>query len=204
MSLILAATGVLVGLAVLAGLGVVARQTWQRWSAQRFVRQSEAVQVALRAVRERGYDGLDKLLFDMRDQYDPRVIEEELRVALDEAGGAPPARLVAAFRALGLTERYLARVRGAPSWQERARAAHTLGGLGEPAAVRPMLDAMRDAREDDDVKLACAEALALIRDPAIVAPLCEELEHVDEWSSPRIAQVLVGFGPLAVEPLLTA
>ena len=204
MSLILAATGVLVGLAVLAGLGVVARQLWQRWSAQRFVRQSQAVQAALREVRERGYDGLDKMLFDMRDQYDPRVIEEELRVALDEAGGAPPPRLVAAFRALGLTERYLARVRGAPSWQERARAAHTLGGLGEPASVRPMLDAMRDAREDDDVKLACAEALALIRDPAIVAPLCEELEHVDEWSSPRIAQVLVGFGALAVEPLLTA
>src|SRR5690606_1642310 len=58
------------------------------------------------------------------------------------------------------------------------------------------------ANEDGDVKLACAEALGQLRDPSVIPGMCELLADVDEWASPRLAQVLCDFGSAAVEPLL--
>ena len=203
MTFALWAAGLGVGGAALAVLWVVARQTLARWGDGRLVAQAVRVRALLVESREREFEGLDKMLFDMRDVYDPHVIEDELREQLRGSSTRAP-NLVQAFSVLGITDRNLDAVRTARSWQQRALAATTLGALGELRAIKPLVEALHDAREDADVKLACAEALGQIRDPAVVPLLIDELENVDEWSSPRLAAVLAAFGEVAVEPLLTA
>jgi len=207
MSIALWAAGLGIGGALVAVLWVVARQAFGRWRDRRLLGQASRVRALLAEARAREFEGLDKLLFDMRDIYDAEVIEGELSDALRTTGhGTEPvaARLIHAFSVLGITGRYLTAVRAAHSWQQRALAATMLGMLGEVRAIKPLVEALHDPREDADVKLACAETLGRIRDPSVIPILIAELERVDEWSSPRIAAVLIAFGELAVEPLLGA
>ncbi|MCA9679273.1 MAG: HEAT repeat domain-containing protein, partial [Myxococcales bacterium] len=202
MTIVLAAAGLLVIAAAVVTLWVIGRQLVRRTLDRRLLKQAGELGTLLGRLRGDGFEGIDKVLFDMRDTLDHRVIESELRKELDLSGGEVPRDLARSFHLLGLTDRYLDEVRGAMTWRGRARAATALGLLGEPRALRPLVDAMRDPREDDDVKLACAESLGRLRDPAVIAEMCELLGDVDEWASPRLAQVLVAFGPEAVDALL--
>lgn len=202
MTILYATALILLAISALATFVVVGRQALRRVLTQRLLAQSAEVRGLLQGMRERNYKGIDKLLFDMRDSYDLTVIEDELGNMLGEASGDGTQALRKAFDLLGLTTRYLDRLRNAGGWQERARSATALGHLGDSRAVTPLLEAMRDKREDSDVKLASAEALGRIRDPAILAELCAQLGDVDEWSSPRLAQVITAFGADAVTPLL--
>ncbi len=202
MTIVLAAAGLLVIAALVITLWVIGRQLVRRTLDRKLLGQAAELGALLGRLRSGGFEGIDKVLFDMRDTLDHRVVEAELHKELEAAGGAAPRDLARSFHMLGLTDRYLEEVRGAMTWRGRARAATALGLLGEPRALRPLVEAMRDEREDDDVKLACAEALAQLRDPAVIAEMCELLGDVDEWASPRLAQVLIGFGADAVEPLL--
>lgn len=202
MTAILVASAFLVGASALAVLYVVGRQAVRAWVARRLVTQAHELEKVLRRLRQADYTGLDKMLFDMRDTYDIGVIEDQMRAELERSGQTVPAELLRGFQLLGLTDRYIDQIKNARSWQQRARAATVLGALGEVRAVKLMVAALRDPDEDTDVKLACAEALGRLRDPGIIPDLCDELGQVDEWSSPRLAQVLIAFGDLAVPPLL--
>ena len=197
------ATVALIALSVAGALWVVGRQAVRRLLSRKLVKQAEEVKQRLQAAREADYAGLEKLLFEMRDSFDTQVIEEQLQGHLGDASSHAASELTRAFELMGLTERYLAEVRHARAWKARAGAARMLGALREPRAVGPLVEAMRDEQEDPDVKFACAEALGQLRDPSIIPTLCEELSLVDEWSSPRLAQVLTSFGSAAVDPLLT-
>ncbi len=205
MSPIFAASILIVIAAVVITLWVAGRILMGRLMARRVQKQANALGATLARLRTQAYAGIDQVLFEMRDMYDVNLIERELRRELGETETEAdrPAALVASFRLLGFTDRYLAEVRQARAWRDRARAATALGLLRESRAVGPLVEAMRDANEDGDVKLACAEALGRLRDPSVVAEMCELLAQVDEWASPRIAQVLREFGPIAVEPLLS-
>ncbi len=203
MKLALWAAGIGTAIALLAILWVAGRHLITVWRDRRLSVQAKRVRAALDEARSREFEGLDKLLFDMREVYAADVIESELGSSLSATGDNAP-RLVQAFGVLGITDRHLSAVRSARSWQHRARAATTLGLLGELRAVKPLLEGMRDPHEDPDVKLACAEALGQIRSPAVIPLLVAELEHLDDWSSPRIAAVLIRFRELAVEPLIHA
>ena len=202
MTFIYSTVVVLLGISVLATLIVVGRGALRRALSRKLLKQAAEVRGLLTGLRERNYKGIDKLLFDMRDSYDLTVIEDELRGLLgsdaDETGDA----MRKAFDLLGLTERYLKQLRSANAWQTRARSATALGQLADTRAVPGLLDAMRDTREDSDVKLAAAEALGHIRDPSILPELCAQLGNVDEWASPRLAKVIAGFGEAATMPLL--
>lgn len=202
MNLIYSAVAVLIGISALATFFVVGRQALRRIMTRRLIRQSEEVRSLLKGMRERNYVGIDKMLFDMRDNYDLSVIEDELHGELAADEDLSTERLRNAFDLLGLTARYIEKVRGANGWQERARSATALGQLGDPRAVEPLIAVMRDKREDSDVKLAAAEALGRIKDPSIVPQLCEQLSNIDEWASPRLAQVITAFGTDAVDALL--
>ncbi|MEO8846453.1 MAG: HEAT repeat domain-containing protein [Kofleriaceae bacterium] len=202
MKLALWAAGIATAFAIIAILVVAGRHLLTVWRDRRLLVQAKRVRAALDEARTREFDGLDKMLFDMRESYSADVIERELSSTLSPDANAP--KLVQAFAVLGITDRYLLAVRAARSWQDRARAATTLGLLGELRAVKPLIEGMRDPHEDADVKLACAEALGQIRSPDVLPLLVGELEHLDDWSSPRIAAVLIRFGDLAVEPLITA
>ena len=202
MTTIFFAAGLIVISAVVVTAWISSRTLLARARDARLRRQATALTETLTRLRASAYAGIDQVLFDMRDTVDPRVIEQELRRELDVASAEPSPALIASFRLLGYTDRYLADVRAARAWRDRAHAATTLGLLREPRAVGPLVEAMRDANEDADVKLACAEALGQLRDPSVIAGMCELLADVDEWASPRLAQVLCDFGSAAVEPLL--
>jgi HEAT repeat protein len=203
MKIALWTAGVGTALAILAILWVAGRHAITVWRDRSLVGQAKRVRAALDDVRAKAFAGLDKVLFDMREVYAADVIETELGNSLSTTSDNAP-ELVHAFAVLGITDRYLDAVRGARAWQQRARAATTLGLLGELRAVKPLIEGMRDTHEDPDVKLACAEALGRIRSPEVIPLLVAELEHLDDWSSPRIAAVLIKFGDLAVDPMITA
>ncbi len=202
MSLIVAIVGVLVGGSILAMLWLSGLALLRRFTRRRLESQADRLRKLLAESRASQYEGLDKLLFDMRDTFDPEVLDAQMQVELGKEKRKSDDRLIAAVRRLGLADRYVEAVRNARSWRARAGAAHALGALGETSAAIPLVEAMRDSREDRDVKLACAEALGRINDADVIPLLCEQLGNVDEWSSPRIAAILTGFGAQATEPLL--
>ena len=201
MTTVFAIAAVIVIFAVGVTLWIAGRSVVAKARERRLTRQATTLTNALARLRAEAYVGIDQVLFEMRDLVDPRVIERELRRELDDAAERPAA-LISSFRLLGYTDRYLVEVRAARGWRDRARAAASLGLLREPRAVRPLVEAMRDPHEDGDVKLACAEALGQLRDPSVIPGMCELLADVDEWASPRLAQVLRDFGAAAVQPLL--
>ncbi len=196
------AIAVLIGISVLATALVVGRAAVRRLMTQRLLRQAGEVRRLLSGMRERNYKGIDKLLFEMRDSYDLTVIEEELRTMLGDDPDMSGESMRKAFHLLGLTDRYMDALLNAGAWQTRARSATALGQLADTRAVPALLTAMRDAREDSDVKLAAAEALGRIQDPLVIPELCAQLADVDEWASPRLAKVLAGFGDKATSALL--
>lgn len=202
MTLLIAISAALVGASALAVLVFAGRLAIRRISERKLVAESRRIHLLLEEARKSDYDQLDKLLFDMRENIDLDVLDAEVRAELESCDDRLSERLLAAVSRLGITERYLDRVRNARAWAERARAATILASIGDPRAAAPLLEAMQDPREDRDVKLACAEALGRLANPEVIPILCAGLADVDEWSSPRLASVLVGFGDQAVEALL--
>ncbi len=201
MIIILIIAALLVGAAAIVSGYIIFRASLRAYMARRLIQQANEVKQKLKKLREVNSQEGDKLLIELRDTYDVRAIEDELRHNLENRA-EDGAELARAFGLLGLTDRYLGHLESSKSWRERARAATALGALGEVRAVPLLLARMRDPREDDDVKLVCAEALGRIRDPSVIPTLAQELGSVDEWASPRLAQVLTSFGKLAVSPLL--
>lgn len=204
MTAILWFSAALVALSALAGLWVVARSAGRRLRQSRLEGQAERVRLLLESARKDESAGLDKLLFDLRRNYDSEALGGQLQRALEVnvERGESIEPIAKAFRRLGLVESYRGQVRNAKAWRDRAQAARVLGMIRDAASVQVLLEAMRDEREDADVKLAAAEALTALDDPSVIPVLCAELSHVDEWSSPRLAALLERFGAEAVAALL--
>lgn len=204
MSFILWFSAVLVGLSALGATFIVARSARRRWKQNRLEGQAERVRALLEGARKDRYDELDKLLFELRANYDPEAIGTQLQRVLETnvERGEEIEPIVRAFRQLGLATQYRELVRNGAGWRDRARAARVLGLIRDAGSVEALLAAMRDPREDRDVKLAAAEALSGLDDPSVIPVLCDELARVEEWSSPRLAALLVSFGEAAVGPLL--
>ena len=103
---------------------------------------------------------------------------------------------------LGATARYCERARKASSWNDRAFAVRLLSRLGDPAGASALSEVVRDRSEDEVVRNMAADALAVIRDPAVIPLLIDELRVVDDKSTPRAAEALIRFGPLATPKLI--
>ena len=129
---------------------------------------------------------------------------EERRAALPaDADPATVAALYESYDALGIVDRYIHKLQHSRSWAERAFAARYLGEIGSARAVGPLIEIMRDTREEDrDVRLAAGRALGRIRDPRAIEPLLAALAAPESWLPARVAEVLLQFGATAVEPLL--
>jgi hypothetical protein len=84
----------------------------------------------------------------------------------------------------------------------RARAAATLGQLGDPAAV-PALAARLDDR-DPEVRFVAARALGQIRDARAVAPLLASLTSRRALPLSTVAMWVLAIGPPAIAPLREA
>jgi len=80
-------------------------------------------------------------------------------------------------------------------------AASALDDIGDPRAVDPLIESLKD--EDDLVRADAASALGYIGDPRAVDPLIESLKDEDKWvrSSAALALGYIG-DPRAVDPLI--
>jgi HEAT repeat protein len=104
----------------------------------------------------------------------------------DEAAVIPLAgRLSARIRSSGLFSRITRGQRAENEFVRRA-AAHSLGQIRSRAAVPALIDALSDARAEDDVRREAARSLGLIGDAAAVPALRTALAARDPYLS-RIA-----------------
>ncbi len=184
------AVATLAALAVGPALVVLARESWRRSAAKREVERMQAARAAIDEVAQSTPEAAVRAL---QRRFDTTTLDRALEATL-RADASRVAWVAETYKRAGLTERAIRDVRGARAWSERARAAEVLGLLGVAEAVPALVEALRDPYEDTlSVKVVVAEALARIRDPAVIPLLVKELRVIDEWSSPRVAEALVRF-----------
>jgi len=86
--------------------------------------------------------------------------------------------------------------------EDRARAAATLGNLGDPRAVEPLIAALSD--RNWRVRCAAAEALGKLGDERAVEPLIAALHHADTNTQTAAAEALGKLGDArSIEPLVS-
>ncbi|HZI75865.1 MAG TPA: HEAT repeat domain-containing protein, partial [Gemmatimonadales bacterium] len=156
--------------------------------------------VAELATRDRAL--LDPTIHQIRTLYDldafEAVLEEQARSATER-----PAWLLEVYDQLGLIDKYIDKLQNARKWRDRAFAAELLGRVGNAKAVPALLQTVQaTGTEDADVREIALRALARIADPGAIDPLVAALENADAWLAPRLADILVRHGALAIEPLI--
>ncbi|HZD55032.1 MAG TPA: HEAT repeat domain-containing protein, partial [Candidatus Aquicultoraceae bacterium] len=153
-------------------------------------------------LQEASAENFDDALRQLAAVPDPALREAILDRARAEAPAESLPFLVRAFEDLGVVERCIGELEGAPGWEDRAGAAERLGRIGSARAVPALLRVFRDIRDEDaDVRGAALRALGRIRDPEALPRLIEALGFPEASLPPRIAEIIVLFGAGAV-PLL--
>ncbi|MGH7508857.1 MAG: HEAT repeat domain-containing protein [Gemmatimonadales bacterium] len=145
---------------------------------------------------------LEPTINQMSTLYDLDALEAVLEEQARSATGRP-GWLLEVYDRLGLVDKYIAMLRTARKWRDRAFAAELLGRVGGAKAVPVLLETVNATRtEDSDVREIALRALARIADPGAVEPLIRALATADVWLAPRIADILTRHGDLAVDPLI--
>jgi HEAT repeat protein len=89
----------------------------------------------------------------------------------------------------------------APGWKARWQAAQTLGELGDPRAVQPLIKTLGD--DNQWVRIVTAEALGLIGDQKAIPALISGLDDENIWVRRASVVALGQIGdPRAIPPLL--
>lgn len=201
-------TVILVVAATMAGVALVAILAWflstayLNWLERRLERRKGLYREMVEELAFGSREGLD------RDLHQPEMLEDlgALEAALEEQARRTtdrPPWLLEAYDVLGLTDKYVARLRHARRWRERALAAELLGRVGNAKAVPALLETLQATRtEDADVRDIALRALARIADPRAIAPLIDTLETAEPWLSPHLADILTRHGDAAIGPLL--
>ncbi|MDQ3223713.1 MAG: HEAT repeat domain-containing protein, partial [Gemmatimonadota bacterium] len=145
---------------------------------------------------------LQPTIHQMTTLYDLDALEAVLEEQARSASGRP-GWLLEIYDELGLVDKYIAQLRSARKWRDRAFAAELLGRVGGAKAVPALLETVVATRtEDSDVREVSLRALARIADPGAVAPLIRALGTAEAWLAPRIADILTRHGEAVVEPLI--
>ena len=156
--------------------------------------------VAELATRERAM--LEPAIHQIQSLYDLQALEAVLEEQARSATGRP-GWLLEVYDRLGLVDKYIAKLRTARKWRDRAFAAELLGRVGSAKAVPALLETVQATQtEDSDVREIALRALARIADPQAVAPLVEALAYAEPWLAPRIADILARHGEAVVGPVL--
>lgn len=145
---------------------------------------------------------LESTIHQMKTLHDLDALE----AVLEEQARSSTGRqewLLEVYDELGLVDKYIAKLRTARKWRDRAFAAELLGRVGSAKAVPALLETIQATRsEDADVREIALRALARIADPAAVEPLIQALSSAEPWLIPRIADILARHGEAAIDPLL--
>lgn len=172
---------------------------------RRLARRVRRIEAILKEHRDAQFKEVDRLLFQLAEAQDSKAVELALGGVMAGVGEAERGNLEKLYRSLGIAARYHKDVGSAREWSVRASSARALGQLRYYEAIPALVKAMRDPHEDSQsVKLAAAQALGQMRAAEAVPLLLAELAVIDEWASPRIAEVLTGFGDTATDPLIQA
>ncbi len=200
LALVWVTLAVMVVLFVVRGLVVAAKHSWMR---------RELKRLSTILIRNRDLADFSRLKQQIGHPADPDLLDAAIRRVFGEEFDllAPElrARIVRVYDAWGVLERHRARLQFSRYWRERADSAIVLARLGDVQAIPLLTAALRDPYEDaSTVKGAVGRALGLFGAPGAAEALVDELHHLNEWSSPRLAEVLVEMGSDAVEPLVAA
>lgn len=134
-------------------------------------------------------------------RWERRVVEWLLLDHIRSLKGHAQARLALAFEQLGfVTQAH--RQLGHRRWWIRVDGAEKLGRMLARSRVHDLVRLMDDPVPE--VRLRAAKALGAIGGLEAVETLIAALKATDRWATLRIADILAGLGPSAVEPLLDA
>ena len=131
--------------------------------------------------------------------WDRRVVEWLLLDHIRSLRGHAQARLALAFEQLGFVAQAHAQI-SHRRWWVRVEGAEKLGRMLARPAVPDLIRLMDDPVPE--VRLRAAKALGAIGGLAAAETLIGALKATDRWATLRIADILAGLGPAAVEPLL--
>lgn len=202
LQIILVFAAVVVGIGLLAVLAWLCYAAWLTRVERRLARRKGLYRdtVAGLAQRERALlEPEIRQLHTLRDFEALEALLEEQARGLTER----PNWLLDAYDRLGLVDKYVARLRTAKRWRERAFAAELLGRVGNAQAVPALLETIQATRtEDADVREIALRALARIADRRAVEPLVQALKEAESWLAPRIADILVRHGEPVVDPMI--
>lgn len=200
-SSLLLATVILAALSIAAAGWVLGREKFRKLRRRRTQVKVKKAEAVLKDALLRQPTGAAARV--LGGAYEPTILQGALEAVVGLASDEERGWLSGFAKASGLAERYLADLREASGWNERAHAAKLLGQLRYAPAVPALVSTLRDPYEDETtVKAIAAEALAQVRESEAIPLLTHELRQIDEWSSPRIATALVQFGADAVPSLL--
>jgi HEAT repeat protein len=203
MTVILSVAGVLLSIIVIASALLFGREWIRSRRERRFAEEVERHSGLSAVLRDGSPEEFEEALGRLRRNGNPGLREALLDKASEGVSPEARKRLIQAFDDLGITPRYIDDLRNAPSWERRAVAAERLGRIGSAGAVSPLLEILRDVKnEDEDVRGPALRALGRIRDPRAVPELIRALGSPEASLPPRIAEILVLFGKEAVEPLI--
>ena len=155
--------------------------------------------------RRGGFAEAGRLIAEVGPRTDPDLLDDAMR----RGTGAPfsdldprvRARVRKIYEAFDLPDRHLERLGNSPLWRERADSALLLAQLGDARAIPTLVATLRDPDEDTStVKAAAGRALGMFDIEGTVEALLGELSELDEWSSVRVADILVGLGNRAHAP----
>lgn len=205
MTVLLSVAAVLLSAIVVVSALLFGREWIRSRRERRFAREVDRHSGLSERLRDGSPEEFREALGHLRRIRDPYVAEALLNKAAE--GASPEIRklLTQACDDLGITHRYIDDLRNAASWERRALAAERLGRIGSAAAVPPLLETVRDVKnEDEDVRGPALRALGRIRDPRAVPELIRALAYPEASLPPRLAEILVLYGKDAVEPLVGA
>ncbi len=130
---------------------------------------------------------------------DALVVEELLLRHAENLRGDLGNRLREAFEQLGYVDREIRRLGSRQDWI-RVEAAHRLGLMRSPLALKPLRSCLRKAPRD--LWLAASHAMATIDPAQALQPILELFKDTSRWAWIEVARTLQGAGSTAVPVLL--
>lgn len=177
-------------------------QLWLSWRRRAFEKKQKLCAEIIANAAKLPAQDLLPLILQLKQNFLLEIVEAVLDKIFASSPPQERRNLRHVYDHLGLLKRYLEQVRSDKSWLIRARFAQKLGQLGHPNAVLPLIAAIKDPTEEQEVKNVAIRALGQIKDVRAINPLIEALDADDPSIGQHVAEVLIQFGQNAAAPMI--
>ncbi|MFC2075266.1 HEAT repeat domain-containing protein [Bdellovibrionota bacterium] len=149
--------------------------------------------------RYQSFKEVDAKASSIKRSYSPEIIEKALKKWIGEFPENKQTDLKRLYATLGIVKYYLEILKKDHRWIRRTDAATQLGNMGLPEAIDPLLERLKDPKEDErNVKRACGEALSKIQDPRVIPTLIEAMRVSSSWTAKWLEGAVARFGDHAL------